>query len=196
MKRTRFTTLLVIALALSFAATGCRKNPNNVKTIPGEPRTRVGDIGPGPGLPPENPSLTNIVDTIPLPDPERIKDWVPNAEVFKPYTVYFAYDSATLGAGERSKLASVADYMKGNPQSAVRVEGNCDERGTEEYNRSLGERRAIAAREELLQLGIESSRVFTKSWGEDNPANDHGHDQAAWKQNRRDDFILLTPPQQ
>jgi peptidoglycan-associated lipoprotein len=73
------------------------------------------------------------------------------------------------------------------------VEGNCDERGTEEYNRSLGERRALAGREQLIGLGIDSGRVDTLSYGEDKPLSD-GHNESAWKQNRRDDFILLTPP--
>jgi peptidoglycan-associated lipoprotein len=73
------------------------------------------------------------------------------------------------------------------------VEGNCDERGTEEYNRSLGERRALALRESLISLGIEATRVDTISYGEDKPVAT-GHDEAAWKQNRRGDFIQLTPP--
>jgi peptidoglycan-associated lipoprotein len=90
-------------------------------------------------------------------------------------------------------MAEVADFLKQNPQAAVRVEGNCDERGTEEYNRSLGERRALAAREELVRQGITPDRVDTLSYGEDKPL-DSGHNESAWKQNRRDDFILLTPP--
>ena len=72
------------------------------------------------------------------------------------------------------------------------VEGNCDERGTEEYNRSLGERRALAAREGLAKLGIDPMRVFTRSFGKDKPA-DTGHDDSAWAKNRRDDFVLLHP---
>jgi peptidoglycan-associated lipoprotein len=91
-------------------------------------------------------------------------------------------------------VGTVADYLKANSAKAVRVEGNCDERGTEEYNRSLGERRALAVREELVRLGIDPTRVDTKTWGKDNPANDPGHDEAAWKKNRRDEFIVLTKP--
>ena len=114
--------------------------------------------------------------------------------MFKANTVSFAYDSSAIRSGEKAKIAAVADHLKGNSADAVRVEGNCDERGTEEYNRSLGERRALAVREELIRLGIDPGRVETKSWGEDNPANDHGHDEAAWQKNRRGDFILLSPP--
>ena len=90
-------------------------------------------------------------------------------------------------------MAAVADYLKANSAKAVRVEGNCDERGTEEYNRSLGERRALAVREELIRLGIDPTRVDTISYGKDRPA-DPGHDEAAWSKNRRDDFIVLTKP--
>jgi peptidoglycan-associated lipoprotein len=83
--------------------------------------------------------------------------------------------------------------LKGHPGQALRIEGNCDERGTEEYNRSLGERRALAVREELIRLGIDPTRADTISYGKDRPA-DPGHDESAWKKNRRDDFIVLSPP--
>jgi len=96
-------------------------------------------------------------------------------------------------SSEKSKAAAVADYLKGNAAAAVKVEGHCDERGTEEYNRSLGERRALACREELIRLGIDANRVDTISYGEDRPA-DPGHDESAWKKNRRGEFVLLTPP--
>ena len=98
-----------------------------------------------------------------------------------------------LKASEKPKVAAVADYLKANAGKAVRVEGNCDERGTEEYNRSLGERRALAVREELIRLGIDPTEVDTISYGKDRPV-DPGHDESAWKQNRRDDFIVLTKP--
>ena len=80
------------------------------------------------------------------------------------------------------------------PSAAVQVEGHCDERGTEEYNRALGERRALAAREALIGLGIASDRVDTISYGEDKPAVP-GHNESAWSKNRRGAFVLLTPPQ-
>ena len=78
------------------------------------------------------------------------------------------------------------------PSTKLLVEGNCDERGTQEYNRALGERRALAAREALAKLNVDPMRVFTRSYGKDKPA-DTGHDEAAWAKNRRDDFVLLHP---
>jgi peptidoglycan-associated lipoprotein len=119
--------------------------------------------------------------------------WAEDAQTLKTDTVYFDFDSSVLKAGEKPKVAAVADYLKANSAKALKVEGNCDERGTEEYNRSLGERRALAVREELIRLGIDPTRVDTISYGKDRPA-EQGHDEAAWKMNRRDDFIVLTAP--
>jgi peptidoglycan-associated lipoprotein len=75
----------------------------------------------------------------------------------------------------------------------VEVDGHCDERGTEEYNRALGERRALALREELISLGVDPNRIDTVSYGKDRPA-ETGHDEAAWRKNRRGEFLLETPP--
>jgi peptidoglycan-associated lipoprotein len=119
--------------------------------------------------------------------------WLTDAEALKSETVLFDFDSSVIKASEKPKVAAVADYLKANAVKAVRVEGNCDERGTEEYNRSLGERRALAVREELVRLGIPSTRLDTTSYGKDKPAV-QGHDESAWRQNRRDDFIVLSPP--
>ena len=72
------------------------------------------------------------------------------------------------------------------------MEGNCDERGTEKYNLSLGERRALAVREYLANLGVDSRRVVTVTYGAAKPV-DPGHNESAWKKNRRGELILLTP---
>ena len=74
----------------------------------------------------------------------------------------------------------------------LRIEGYCDERGTEEYNRALGDRRALSAREYLAKLGINPEDIQTISFGKDKPA-DPGHNAAAWAKNRRCEFVLLTP---
>jgi peptidoglycan-associated lipoprotein len=152
------------------------------------------DVNPPPSI--FLPQPTTVQDTNKIPFPNEFPghtNWTPNAEVLKEYSLHFGYDSSAIRSADKSKIASVADYLKSNPAAAVRVDGNCDERGTEEYNRSLGERRALAGREELIRLGIETSRVDTLSYGEDKPANT-GHNESAWKENRRDDFVVLTPP--
>ena len=108
------------------------------------------------------------------------------------YTIHFAYDRSDIRSSEKANLAAVAQALSSDPNTKLLVEGNCDERGTEEYNRSLGERRALAAREALAKLGVDPMRVETRSFGKDKPV-DPGHDESAWAKNRRDDFVLLHP---
>jgi len=115
-------------------------------------------------------------------------------EFFAKDTVYFDFDRASVRASERVKVEEVATVLKGQPNNMVLIEGHCDERGTEEYNRALGERRALALREYLVNLGIQAERVHTISYGEDKPA-DLGNNESAWAKNRRGEFILLTPRQ-
>jgi peptidoglycan-associated lipoprotein len=95
---------------------------------------------------------------------------------------------------DQSKVAAVADYLKANKSVAVLVEGHCDERGTEEYNRALGDRRAISIREQLVTLGVDATQVDTITFGEDRPLV-QGSGEDVWRQNRRGEFVLLTPPQ-
>ncbi len=128
------------------------------------------------------------------PNPMGSHDgWVADSIILKDQTIFFEFDKSAIQSSEQSKLAAVADYLRSNPTVAVRVEGNCDERGTSGYNLSLGERRALAGREYLIKLGIDGARIDNITWGETHPA-DPGHNAAAWAKNRRDDFIILTAP--
>lgn len=115
-------------------------------------------------------------------------------EFFKSNTVYFDFDRSAVKAGERVKVEEVALYLKGDANVKLQIEGHCDERGTEEYNRALGERRALSLREYLVHLGIGADRIHTISFGEDQPAVP-GHNEAAWAKNRRGEFVLLKPKQ-
>jgi peptidoglycan-associated lipoprotein len=196
MKLTKFASLVVLGLILTVAASGCRKRPGDMTRIPEGARTHVGDDsrrGPIGELMPTNQSPEAV--SIPLPNPELRKDWARDAEVFKAHTVHFDFDSSTVKSSEKSHVAAVADHLKVNAQDALEIDGHCDERGTEEYNRSLGERRALALREELLHLGIDPMRIDTVSFGKDKPVA-QGHDESAWKQNRRGVFLLEVHPQQ
>jgi len=104
--------------------------------------------------------------------------------------VLFDYDSAQIRESERSKLEAVSDYLKNNRDVGGIIEGNCDERGSEEYTLAVGERRALAARAYLVGLGIDGARIQTKSYGEENPV-DPGHDESAWSKNRRAEFVFF-----
>ena len=105
--------------------------------------------------------------------------------------VYFDFDKADIRADAQPVLGAQAAWLQRYPAVKVRIEGNCDERGTEKYNLSLGERRALAAREYLGNLGVNVERIKTVTYGKSRPV-DPGHNEAAWKQNRRDDFVLVT----
>lgn len=106
-------------------------------------------------------------------------------------TVYFAYDSYSLTSEARNALKNNADWLKQNASARVQIEGHCDERGTNEYNMALGDRRANAVRNYLSRMGVESSRMDVISYGEERPS-DSGHDEGAWSRNRRAVFVVLS----
>ena len=121
------------------------------------------------------------------PMPGRPGEWKPIPGVTLP-TVYFAYDQSTIGTTEQAKLEQAANYLLNNKDSNLIIEGNCDERGSIEYNRGLGERRALAVRAYLAKLGVADTRMQTISYGSERPAV-QGSDEAAWAKNRRADLV-------
>lgn len=110
---------------------------------------------------------------------------------FSPATVYFGYDQAGLSSSDQAKVATLAEYLRSNSSAAVEIIGHCDERGSEEYNIALGSRRANAVKSYLENSGVESSRISTASYGEEQPAV-AGHDESAYSQNRRAEFVLTV----
>lgn len=104
--------------------------------------------------------------------------------------VYFEFDSTLIQGEQVQRIEANADFIKSMPLVRVRIEGNCDPRGTREYNLALGERRALSARKYLINLGVSEERLSTISWGEEKLLL-FGHDELSWAQNRRDDFVLL-----
>lgn len=105
--------------------------------------------------------------------------------------IYFDFDKSFIRLEYRSVLKEKADFLKDNPDVYIRIEGNCDERGTNEYNLALGERRANSAAKFLISLGISPDRVETISYGEERPLAS-GYGEGAWAQNRRDDFTVIA----
>jgi peptidoglycan-associated lipoprotein len=103
--------------------------------------------------------------------------------------IYFGYDSFQVEPSQTATVETVGDYMRDNPNAKLVVEGHCDERGSREYNLSLGEHRALAVRAYLIGLGIEASRIQTRSYGEEAPTS-AGHDDTAWRDNRRGEFAV------
>ncbi len=194
MKVSKLTYLLVIALALTFASTGCRKRPTNVTNIPKGASKQPIDpalagIDTGIRLPPNKPLTGDpIQDGIPQSPQwdKAIQDRGPLAA----HTIRFDFDSAVVKSSEKSNVEAAAAYLKANPEVGLLIEGHTDERGTEEYNRALGERRALAIRELVVGSGVGDDRVVTVTFGEDKP-EDPGQNEAAWAKNRRGVFVVL-----
>lgn len=106
-------------------------------------------------------------------------------------TVYFDFDKSDLRQDARDVLYKNAELLlKVQPDAKVKIEGNCDERGSAEYNLALGERRAKSAMQYLVTLGVKADRVSIISYGKEKPAVD-GHDEAAWAKNRRAEFVII-----
>jgi peptidoglycan-associated lipoprotein len=104
--------------------------------------------------------------------------------------VYFGFDATVVPQGELGKIDAVAQHLSSNADRVVVIEGNCDERGSNEYNMALGENRAIIVRNYLVQSGIAADRIQTRSYGEEKPAV-VGQDESAWSQNRRGEFAIF-----
>jgi peptidoglycan-associated lipoprotein len=126
----------------------------------------------------------DTVNGVPLPERQEGTSFFGSNVSRKQFPpVYFAYDSSEIPSSETGKLRQVADLMKRAPNNII-LAGFTDERGTEEYNRALGEKRAQATRNYLISLGISGSRIQTVSFGLEMPA-DPAHNEAAWAKNRR-----------
>jgi outer membrane protein OmpA-like peptidoglycan-associated protein len=161
---------------------GSENGLSGIGTMPGIPEL----VPPG-GYQPDGPGgfgQGDLDDTTGM-----LKD----ENAFDANTIYFGYDSSVVRADEIVKLDEIVQILSSEPRFKLIVEGHCDERGTEEYNRSLGERRANSVREHLIGSGIAPDRVRTITYGEDVPS-DLGHDEGSWMRNRRSEFILLRPP--
>lgn len=195
MKAIKFANLCIIALALTVAAVGCRKKPTDITPLPGQ----RGYVGPADstGLDDKGGKVSSSSDVESgggafSDDMSGLRNMNQDRGALASYTVYFDFDSSLVRSSEEGKISEVAGILNSNPQNAVLVEGYCDERGTEGYNLSLGERRALAIREALVRAGVSGNRVDTISFGEENPINP-GHNETAWAENRRGVFVLLLP---
>ena len=106
-------------------------------------------------------------------------------------TIHFDYDAFAIRSGDESNMRTKADIMRANPALRIRVVGHADERGSDEYNLALGMRRAVAAKDYLVRLGIDAGRIDVASLGEEVPL-DPSSNESAWQQNRRDEFEITA----
>jgi len=121
---------------------------------------------------------------------EKRKAFDAQFRMFESQPIYFAFDKSDLTAESQALLKQKANWLRDNASYSVRIDGHCDERGTNEYNLALGDRRAHAAKQFLMDLGIPDDHISTLSYGEEIPAGP-GHNEQAWSKNRRDEFKLI-----
>jgi len=189
---------LVVAALLVATSTGCKTKPKNITPIPGGNSSVAGS---GSLLGRDSSGTVNgggdvvTVDqsgNIGLSDLDEFENMLMDRDALAAQTVYFEVDRSEIHPDDLGKVEAVAGILAQDAQNKVLIEGHCDERGTEEYNRALGERRALSVRDALSGLGVSADRVRTMSFGEDRPA-DPGLNDAAYSRNRRGEFVLLKP---
>ena len=183
--------MAVFAVALSFAVSGCKYSSLN--------NGKGAGAGAGAGLGAAEGAEISTTGLDEAQDGD-LSDAGVGDRPFEEYCtrctdvefapVYFGFDSTVVPQGEIGKIDAVAQHLADNANRVVVVEGNCDERGSNEYNMALGENRAGIIRNYLVQSGIDASRIQTRSYGEEKPAVD-GHDEGAWAMNRRGDFAIF-----
>jgi peptidoglycan-associated lipoprotein len=172
MKRFGFLAIIgLLALVVVFAS--CGKKKEVAEEIPTEEVT-----------PPPPPDTTPPVKEEPPPPPPRLEE-----SQFK--TVYFDFDKYNLRSDAKAALDYNYELLKKFPNAIIKIEGHCDERGTVEYNLALGEKRAKAARDYLVGLGIDPNRISIISYGKERPV-DPRHNEEAWAKNRRAEFRVIS----
>ena len=111
------------------------------------------------------------------------------AEGLKP--IYFDFNKSFIRDDAQATMKANAAWLKANPKTKVKIEGNCDERGTKEYNQALGQRRAASAKKYLAEMGIAVHRISLISYGKEKPVCNE-HDETCWQKNRRDEFVVTN----
>ena len=168
------SNVTLVALILTFLFVGCAKEEPPPPTAEAQPRPAAPPPPPPPPMttPPPGPSISQQA-----------------FQEFQNQDLYFDFDKYDLRTDARTTLDRKASFLNQNSSVRVQVEGHCDERGTNEYNMALGERRANAAKQYLTTAGISAGRLSTISYGEERPL-DPGHTETAWARNRRAHFVI------
>jgi peptidoglycan-associated lipoprotein len=191
MRQRPCVVILAMVALLAVSACGGKKKPPVTRPIP--PPPPVTSTGGGrPPLPPEP-----VREPVPVPAEPITSDTLSSTDIdtlnknspFQP--VFFALDQDDIDAAGQQALNNNAELMKKYPTWIVTIEGHSDERGTAEYNLALGERRALAARNYLVSLGILADRLRTVSYGKEFPF-EPGHDETSWSKNRRAHFVVTS----
>lgn len=180
-----------VVLLCGLVSLACSRNPppEAPPDTPPLPPTVLDNV-PDPPEPPVEPEPPPPPPPVIEPEEELVTRSLEELNQDSPLQpVFFAYDSAEIDAASRRVLDQNAEVLRRNPNWVITIEGHCDERGTAEYNLALGERRAVAARQYLEDLGLAADRLRTVSYGKEFPF-DPGNDEAAWRQNRRAHMVI------
>ena len=178
----KINRLMTLAAVIALAAAGCKTTPPAEEKPAPAPQEQPAAPAPAPAPVPEAPKPVPPAPQVqmdPLNDPNSI---------LAHRSVYFDFDKSLIHDSDARIIEAHGNYLLGHAARTVRIEGNCDERGSHEYNLALGQRRAEAVRTRLKLLGVSDSRVETISLGKEKPRNP-GHNEAAWAENRRSDII-------
>ena len=185
--------LLVLVLLLTVVVAACKgkAKPPVARPMPPPPMAGPGTNAPPPPGPPQPVSEPVPVPPMPAEDAIGSKslDDLNRDSPLRP--LFFELDSSDVSVEGQQILQANAAVLKKYPTMQVTIEGHCDERGTAEYNLALGERRALAAKNYLVSLGIPADKIKTVSYGKEFPF-DAGHDDAAWQKNRRAHFVITA----
>ncbi len=153
--------------------------------------TLLGACARRPAVVAETPAPPSVAVSQPAPEPKPSSAEVRNLDsLISRIVLHFDFDEAILKVEDQRQLDKLADVLRATPTARIRISGNCDERGTEEYNLALGHRRAEVAKKYLSDLGVERPRIDTVSYGYEKPL-DPRHTEEAWAANRRDDFASI-----
>lgn len=179
MSKLNIARLLVMLFALVLLASGCAKKPVAEEAVIEEP-TEVAVVEDQPAA-----VVEQQVDEAAAA--RAAAEAAANRAVRGLSRVYFDFDQYVLTAGAKQQLATNAELLRAAPSVKVQIEGHCDERGSDEYNLALGEKRALATKNYLVSLGVAASRMTIISYGEETPL-DPAKTEAAWAKNRRAEF--------
>ncbi len=200
MTRTTTRVLLTFASILVLVVVGCAKRPALTGLSAPAPSSAASAGATGPSTSAATattPAAPAPAATAPAPAREGVAAPVarPAPKAFEAVAelkpIHFEFDKSDIRPGDAAILDGNARWLSANPKHLVLIEGHCDERGTNEYNMALGERRARATMTYLMSKGIQQSRITTISYGEERPLCT-GHDEACWSQNRRAQFLAKS----
>jgi peptidoglycan-associated lipoprotein len=192
-EKTIFKNIVLVILLGLLISFGCAKKQitQGSGTIPTSTTSQQQTTSPSTPTPQTTPSsqATSLSPQTSQGQTTLVASGVKQASHFDNAQIYFDFDQYNLRSTAIEKLQKKAEWLRDHPEAALLIEGHCDERGTNEYNLALGERRADTALKYLMSLGIVPQRISTVSYGEERPA-DPGHNEEAWSKNRRDEFYL------